>query len=233
MTHPLLAGTNRSSQTAVVNAIVIVPKRLAQLDSLAEHFDLLLRSGRGIRWQEVRIDDWIEILVVSILQNRLENVLAQIAHCLAHLSRGGRFPPPKPGKTCPEFHTVNDYFQRTSKVKEITVGSCVGFPFSNPLSVWRRLDDQGMSAFGWLDSGLNIPGTGCLRGLFFRSGLGGFSDRCMRPAGSVLGPATKSIRKLRQIFLGPCHRYCASGPPRAARASILRVVCGSSIKGGA
>ncbi len=83
----LLARTNRSGQTAVVDAVVVVPQGLAQFDSLSQYFDLLLRSGRGIGWQEVQINDRIEILVVSILQNRLKNVLAQIAHCLTHLSR--------------------------------------------------------------------------------------------------------------------------------------------------
>lgn len=83
----LLARTDRSGQTAVVNAIVVVPQRLAQLDPLAKDFDLFLRSGRCIGRQEMQIDDGIEIFVVSILQNCLKNVLAQIAHRLAHLSQ--------------------------------------------------------------------------------------------------------------------------------------------------
>lgn len=85
----LLARTNRSGQTTVVDAVVVVSKWLAQCDPLSEHFDLFLRFGRRIRWQEVQINDCIEVLVVSVLQNRLKSFLAQIAHCsllIAHCS---------------------------------------------------------------------------------------------------------------------------------------------------
>jgi hypothetical protein len=127
----LLAWSDRSCQTAVVNAVVIVPQWLAQLDSATQNFDLLLRSSRRISWQEVTVNDRIKVLVVSILQNRFKYVLAQIAHCVAHLFQGKRTMPPTMGKNCPIFHTVSDYFQLASKVKKITeryFAPCLSIP---------------------------------------------------------------------------------------------------------
>lgn len=76
----LLAGANCARQTAVVHSVIVVPQRLPEFNSLSKNFDLLLRTSWSICWQKFHVHNWIEILIVSILQNRFKNVLTKIAH---------------------------------------------------------------------------------------------------------------------------------------------------------
>jgi len=76
----LLARADSAGQATVIDSIVIVPEWLTQLYTTTKNFDLLLRSSRGIGRQELRVYNRIKILVVTVLENGFENVLAKIAH---------------------------------------------------------------------------------------------------------------------------------------------------------
>jgi hypothetical protein len=80
----LFARADNASQTGVINAIIAVPKRLAALDTAAEDFNLLCRASRSIRREEKIIHFWVKILIVTVLQNRFENILANITHRAPH-----------------------------------------------------------------------------------------------------------------------------------------------------
>ena len=77
---PLLARPNRSSQAGIVDAILKVPKRLAQLDTLAKDFDLVRRAGWGVSGLEIVGLGGEEILIVTVLQNCLKNVFHWLIH---------------------------------------------------------------------------------------------------------------------------------------------------------
>jgi len=78
----LLARPNGASQAAVIDTIIVVPQRLSQFDSLSKNFDLLQRPGWCVGRLELVVSLRIEVLVVPILENRLENVLAKSAHSI-------------------------------------------------------------------------------------------------------------------------------------------------------
>jgi hypothetical protein len=76
----LLARTNDARQASVVHAVIPVPKWLAQINTAAKNFDFLARACRGIGWEKVVVYFWIEILIMTVLEDRFEDVLANIAH---------------------------------------------------------------------------------------------------------------------------------------------------------
>jgi hypothetical protein len=83
----LLSGTDRSGQTAVIYPVIVVPKWLPQFDATAKHFDLLLGTGGCVGGKKLPVGDGIKILIVTVLENGFENVLAKTAHCFMNLVR--------------------------------------------------------------------------------------------------------------------------------------------------
>ena len=70
----LLARTNGASQSCVVTAIFAVPQWHAVQNSLAKCFDFFGTSSRSICWDKGFSFVRHEILIVTVLKNRLENV---------------------------------------------------------------------------------------------------------------------------------------------------------------
>ena len=78
-TEALFSGADRACQTAVINAVGVVPKGLAQLDTSTKHFNLVGAARRRIRRDEFLVPLGHEVLVMPVPQNRFKNVLA-LAH---------------------------------------------------------------------------------------------------------------------------------------------------------
>src|SRR6476619_6539664 len=70
----LVAGANGAGQAGVVGSVVFVPQGLAAADAIGEDFQLLARAGRGLRGLVGFIVLGGEILIVTVLEDRLENV---------------------------------------------------------------------------------------------------------------------------------------------------------------
>lgn len=70
----LLARPDRTGQSAVIDAVRTVPKRLAQFDATPQDLDLLRASGRRIRWDEIEIFVGNEVFIVTVTQDRFKNV---------------------------------------------------------------------------------------------------------------------------------------------------------------
>lgn len=72
----LLAWSNRTRQTAVVNAVGVVPQRLTKFNTTTQNFDLLWASRRSIGGKEVIVFVWDKVFIVAVTQDGFENVLA-------------------------------------------------------------------------------------------------------------------------------------------------------------
>jgi hypothetical protein len=81
----LLAWADCSRQSTVINAIIVVPQRLTQIDAATEYLDFFLRTRRSIGRKETIVHYRIKVLVVPILEDGLKNVLAQTAHSVKPL----------------------------------------------------------------------------------------------------------------------------------------------------
>jgi len=79
-TRKLFARANSAGESAVINTVIRVPQWLPEFDATTEDFDLLLRTGWCVGWQKVVVDDWVEVFVMTVLENCFKNVLAQITH---------------------------------------------------------------------------------------------------------------------------------------------------------
>ena len=83
----LLAWADRAGQTAVINAVFGVPKRLAEFDSFSQDFNLVGRARWGVGGMKV-VDRGREIFVVPILQYCLEHIFdLGIVHFVAPQKR--------------------------------------------------------------------------------------------------------------------------------------------------
>jgi hypothetical protein len=81
----LLAWSDRTRQSTVIYPVIVVPQGLTKLNTATQDFDLFLRTRRSVGRQKSIVHHGIEILVVPVLENGLENVLAQTAHAVKTL----------------------------------------------------------------------------------------------------------------------------------------------------
>ena len=72
----LLAWANCPCQTAVVNAIGRMPKRLTKFNSFAEDFNFFSATSGSICWDKGIIQIRYEIFIVTVSENRFKHVLA-------------------------------------------------------------------------------------------------------------------------------------------------------------
>ncbi len=72
----LFAWANGSRQTAVVDAIGVVPKRLAQFNAFAENFNFLGATCWGVGRGEAIVFVGDKVFIVAVSQDGLKNVLA-------------------------------------------------------------------------------------------------------------------------------------------------------------
>lgn len=78
----LLAGANRTGQSTVVATILVVPKWKAEFHATTKFFDFLNGAGRGICCGKLIRSLWFEVFVVSVLQDRFEDVHRNLGHGL-------------------------------------------------------------------------------------------------------------------------------------------------------
>lgn len=71
----LVAGANGARETGIVGPVIFVPKGLATADTLGKDFELFAGTGRGLGGLESFVRFRGEILVVTVFEDRLENVL--------------------------------------------------------------------------------------------------------------------------------------------------------------
>src|SRR5262245_8354014 len=70
----LVAGADRSGQTTVIGAVIVVPQGLSTTDALGQNLQLFAGACRRLRGLKIFILFRGEILVVAILEDRLKHV---------------------------------------------------------------------------------------------------------------------------------------------------------------